>query len=154
MYSIMKNSKLIKLKLIINFWIIVEYIKSNYLPGVKESKKESEKEKEKEARNQKTLIRGLKSAKPLSKLSVSTNKRERVTTPKQKSKLQINKPINHKNDLLNKTAKHSEKKHIKFTKDNKEVKEAKERKEKEKKESSERTRRLSIVGIFLPCSQA
>ena len=57
----------------------------------------------------------------------------RVSTPKGKSKLQIkDRPLSHKNNLLNKTAKHPEKKSIKFVKVNKQEKE-KEKKEKERK---------------------
>ena len=81
-------------------------------------------------------MRTLKSAKPLSKLSEKKLKIERVSTPKGKSRLQIKERLNlHKNELLNKTAKHSEKKTIKLVKDNKETKEDKEKKEhKEKNE--------------------
>ena len=58
-----------------------------------------------------SLTRTLKSAKPLSKLSENKIKIERVATPKSKSRLQIkDKPNLHKNDALNKTAKHPDKK--------------------------------------------
>ena len=107
----------------------MEKIKTKYLP------KEEDK---------KSLSRTLKSAKPLSKLSEKKLKIERVSTPKGKSRLQIkDKPNPHKSDVLNKTAKHSEKKQIRFTKENKEdkdkkEKERKEREEKKKKEKEEK----------------
>ena len=117
----------------------MEKIKTKYLP------KEEDK---------KSLSRTLKSAKPLSKLSEKKLKIERVSTPKGKSRLQIkDKPNPHKSDVLNKTAKHSEKKQIRFTKENKEdkdkkEKERKEREEKKKKEKEDRDDDR-LIGRFL-----
>ena len=93
----------------------MEKIKSKYLPKEK-------------ADDKKSLSRTLKSAKPLSSLSEKKMKIERVSTPKGKTKLQIKDKINlHKSDVLNKTAKHSEKKQIKFTKESNEEKDKKEK---------------------------
>ena len=76
----------------------------------------------------------------------------RVSTPKGKSKLQIkDRPLSHKNNLLNKTAKHPEKKSIKFVKVNKQEKEKekkeKERKEKEEKEKKDKDKKSIYGGI-------
>ena len=60
--------------------------------------------------DKKSLAHTLKSSKPLSKLSEKEKplSMDRVSTPKGKSKLQIkDRPLSHKNDLLNKTAKHN-----------------------------------------------
>ena len=111
----------------------MEKIKTKYLP------KEEDK---------KSLSRTLKSAKPLSKLSEKKLKIERVSTPKGKSRLQIkDKPNPHKSDVLNKTAKHSEKKQIRFTKENKEDKDKKEkeRKEREEKKKKEKEEKQKIL---------
>ena len=90
--------------------------------------------------DKKSLAHTLKSSKPLSKLSEKEKplSMDRVSTPKGKSKLQIkDRPLSHKNDLLNKTAKHTEKKQIKFVKGNKQEKDKKEKEEKLKKEREE-----------------
>ena len=97
--------------------------------------------KKNEVKKDESLSRKLKSAKPLSKISDKNSKPERASTPKGKSKLQIkDKPNTHKNDLLNKTAKHPDKKQSKIKKENKENKEKehKEREEKIKKEKEEK----------------
>ena len=71
--------------------------------------------------------RGVKTAKVPDKKA----KPERVTTPKNKTKLQIkDKPAPHKIDKLNQTAKHADSKKFKFGKE----KDAKEDKDKDKKE--------------------
>ena len=94
--------------------------------------------------DKKSLAHTLKSSKPLSKLSEKEKplSMDRVSTPKGKSKLQIkDRPLSHKNDLLNKTAKHNEKKQIKFVKGNKQEKDKKEKEEKLKKEREEKLKK-------------
>ena len=94
--------------------------------------------KEKEDESKKGKARSVKSAKPL-KVPEKKGKSERVSTPKNKTKLEIkDKPAPHKIDKLNQTAKHSGGKKFKF---GKEAKENKEEKEKEKKEKEEKIKK-------------
>ena len=94
--------------------------------------------KKKEEENKKGKTRTAKSARP-SSTRVPKAKTERVSTPKNKTKLQIkDKPAPHKIDKLNQTAKHSGGKKFKF---GKEAKENKEEKEKEKKEKEEKIKK-------------
>ena len=94
---------------------------------------------EKESKKKSNLSRTLKSPKPLSK--IFDKKHERVSTPKGKSRLQIkDRPLSHKSDLLNKTAKQSDKK-LKIIKNIKDDKKEKEKKEKEKKEKEEKIKK-------------
>ena len=95
--------------------------------------------KEKEEENKKGgKARSVRSSKVPSKTVEKKGKPERVSTPKNKSKLQLKeKPASQKVDKLNQTAKHSDNKKLKFGKE-KENKEEKEKKEKEKKEKQEK----------------
>ena len=86
----------------------------------------------------------MKSAKPLSKLGEKSTKQERASTPKGKSKLQIKDKLNHKNDVLNKTAKHPDKKQSKIKKDDKEAKEKRRKKKKKEKKRLKKKKKKNI----------
>ena len=87
-------------------------------------------------------VRGVKTAKVPDK----KGKPERVTTPKNKTKLEIkDKPAPHKIDKLNQTAKHADNKKFKFGKE-KDAKEDKDKKEKEKeKKQKEKEEKQKLI---------
>ncbi len=94
--------------------------------------------KEKEEENKKGgKARSVRSSKVPAKTLEKKGKQEKVSTPKNKSKLQLKEKPDKKVDKLNQTAKHSDNKKLKFGKE-KESKEEKEKKEKEKKEKQEK----------------